>query len=240
MCRSGSLCRSSGSTSPRTYRRYRSDSVSSSTSSPHTSQRYPRSQRAMIDLTLLLTQNIGHCVQPGWLPRQKHGGGDGTADKTVAVEGTMAEFERFSHQAEDDSVLSGLITGSHGVDPDFITGALSNLTLAAVHESRDAGRLGRDLGQPQRRAAGCIFLQPMMPFHDLDIRRLPQGRGRLAHQPHQKVHRPAHVGRNKQRNLHRNLLQLVALRGTEARRADDHGDGPVLTETRQFECGRWM
>ena len=36
----------------------------------------------------------------------------------------MAEFERFSHQTEDDSVLSGLIAGSHGVDPDFITGAL--------------------------------------------------------------------------------------------------------------------
>src|SRR5271157_6224879 len=122
--------------------------------------------RAIDSSSALLTQNIGHSVQSGWLPRQKHGGVDGTADKTVAVEGTMAELERFSHQAEDDSVLSGLIAGSHGVEPDFITRALSHLTLAAVHESRDACRLGRDLGQPQGRAAGCVFLQPMMPLHD--------------------------------------------------------------------------
>ena len=53
----------------------------------------------------------------------------------------------------------------------------------------------------------------------------PRARAASRHQPHQQVDRPAHVGRDQERDRRgRGLLELAPLRRLEAGRPDDQGD----------------
>ena len=70
--------------------------------------------------------------------------------------------------------------------------------------------LAGDLGQPKGRPAGSVFLGPVMPLHDRDVGRLAQRPGGLAHQSHQKIDGPAHVGRDQDRDPGGRRFQKLA------------------------------
>ena len=60
--------------------------------------------------------------------------------------------------------------------------------------------LAGKLGQSQGRAAGSVFLGAVMPLDDGDVGRVAERAGGLAHQPHQEIDGPAHVGSDQDRD----------------------------------------
>ena len=125
-------------------------------------------------LDALIREHQPWCtIRPAYLPetwRRRY-----APDKTVA-----AEYARWL-SSSDSPIRPKMTVCSPGSSPvrtawtPISLRVLSHLPLAAVHEVRDPCRLGRDLGQPQGRPAGRVFLA-MMPLDDLDVGRRPSAR----------------------------------------------------------------
>src|SRR5579864_3089281 len=109
----------------------------SSTSSPHTSHKYPFSQTAippflrhLPSITVRLwiapsrdswpmAEEVVHRVEPRRLPVQEFGRVERTMRESVAVQGPVRELEALAHEAEDDGVLAGVVARAQGVHADL-------------------------------------------------------------------------------------------------------------------------
>ena len=70
----------------------------------------------------------------------------------------------------DDGVFARVVAGAHGVVADFVVRPLAGPTLRGRGGARVMShRVGDDLAELQRRAAGGIFFEAVMPLDDLDI-----------------------------------------------------------------------
>jgi len=81
--------------------------------------------------------------------------------------------------------------------------------------------VGQDFRERLRGAAGRVFLQAMVHFHNLEIVAWTENFRRLARQPEERVHAGREVGRHHHRNVSTELGDLRAiLRGMASRAYD--------------------
>ena len=66
-------------------------------------------------------------------------------------------------------MFTGIVADPQRVIADLVTGALPGKAMATVPVSRLAHDVRDDFSKPQGRAAGRVFLEPVMAFDDFDI-----------------------------------------------------------------------
>ena len=106
---------------------------------------------------------------PGCLADEPLGGQQRALGVAIAIRGGDAELERFAEHAEKDRVLARVVAGADGVVADFVARPRAGPARAAVRVLGDVHRLGHDLAELERRAAGRIFFEAVMALDDLDV-----------------------------------------------------------------------
>ena len=87
----------------------------------------------------------------------------------VAVAGADGQFERLAENGEKDRVLAGIVAHADGMIADFVVRAFAGTARAAMDVLRLAHLGGDDLAELQRRAAGRVLLEAMVPFQNLHV-----------------------------------------------------------------------
>src|SRR6266496_949452 len=81
----------------------------------------------------------------------------------------MHQFHRLAERAEDDRVLADVVAGPDRVHADLASWPFANLALASMPDRKVSPDVLDDLCEVQRRAAGRILFEAMMPLDDLRI-----------------------------------------------------------------------
>src|SRR5262249_28292860 len=114
-------------------------------------------------------QHVVHGVPPRLAVGEEAGRLDGAAGVAVAGVRPVRQLQRLAQRAENNRVLADVVADADGVDADLVGRPLADQPLAAVAQVGLAHRLLHDAGEVQRRAAGRVLLEAVVPLQDLDV-----------------------------------------------------------------------
>jgi hypothetical protein len=80
-------------------------------------------------------QEIFHRIKSGGLTHEESSGFERPSGKAIAVQGSVRDFETFSHQSKNHRMLARVVAGPQGMHADLASRPFASQTMTPMNQS---------------------------------------------------------------------------------------------------------